>query len=118
MLNFIQKGSYIRPHRHWDPPKSETVLLMQGGLRCVIFDGDGSIAACIGLSRASGRWGVDIRPGVFHTLVATEADTVIFEAKTGPYVESTDKDFAEWAPIEGADGATAYQEWLRREISI
>ena len=37
MLNAIQPGSYIRPHRHLDPPKSESLILLQGMLGYVSF---------------------------------------------------------------------------------
>ena len=42
MLNAIQPGSYIRPHRHFDPPKSESVILLQGMLGYVSFRDDGT----------------------------------------------------------------------------
>lgn len=32
MLNSIQPGSYIRPHRHLDPPKDEAFVLLKGRL--------------------------------------------------------------------------------------
>lgn len=33
-------------------------------------------------------------------LVSLECGTVLFEAKEGPYVATTDKEFAAWAPPE------------------
>ncbi len=38
MLNALQPGSYIRPHRHLSPPKSETILVLEGSICFVIFD--------------------------------------------------------------------------------
>ena len=52
--------------------------------------------------------GLDVRPGVYHTVVTLEPDTVVFEAKTGPYNERVDKDFAPWAPAEGSPEAQRY----------
>ncbi len=102
MLNAIQPGSYIRPHRHLDPPKSESVILLQGMLGYVSFRDDGTPQddsfLLIDLDRDV--LGCDIRPGVWHTIFALVPDTVIFEVKPGPYSPANDKDFAPWAPEE------------------
>ena len=57
-------------------------------------------------------FGVDLVPGVYHTLVVLEPDTVIYEVKDGPYVASNDKAFAPWAPPEGSPEAPAYMARL------
>jgi cupin fold WbuC family metalloprotein len=44
---------------------------------------------------------VDLVPGHYHTLAALKSDAVIYEVKTGPFEEKTDKSFAPWAPEEG-----------------
>jgi cupin fold WbuC family metalloprotein len=102
MLNAIQPGSYIRPHRHLDPPKSESVILLQGMLGYVSFRDDGTPeddnSLLLDLDR--GVLGCDIRPGVWHTIFALAPDTVVFEVKPGPYSAANDKDFAPWAPEE------------------
>lgn len=111
MLNAVQPGSYIRPHRHRDPPKGESVIVLRGAVRFVTFREDGAVAMSVALGPTSGTIGLDVRPGVYHTFLALEPDTVVFEAKTGPYDERVDKDFAPWAPAEGSPEAAAY---LRR----
>jgi len=58
---------------------------------------DGSIRDCVEL-RASGMAPV---PGVFHTFVALEPDTVVSEVKTGPYPASNDKALAGFRPRRG-----------------
>ncbi len=40
--------------------------------------------------------------GLFHTLVVLEPNSVISELKEGPYQASTDKDFLQMLPLEGA----------------
>ncbi len=102
MLNAIQPGSYIRPHRHLDPPKSESVILLQGMLGYVSFRDDGTPdeERSLLLDRERGVYGCDIRPGVWHTIFALVPDTVVFEVKPGPYSAANDKDFASWAPQE------------------
>ena len=110
MLNAIQPGSYIRPHRHLDPPKSEAVILLQGMLGYVSFRDDGTPEddnfLLLDLDR--GVLGCDIRPGVWHTIFALVPDTVIFEVKPGPYSPTNDKDFAPWAPEEFIPAASGH----------
>ena len=112
MLNAVQPGSYIRPHRHRDPPKGETVIVLRGAVRFFTFQEDGAIANGVVLAAAAGPVGLDVRPGVYHTFAALEADSVVFEAKTGPYDERVDKDFAPWAPVEGSPEALSYLKQL------
>ncbi len=102
MLNALQPGSYIRPHRHLEPPKSESLVLLQGMLAYVSFATDGTPddEGFLLLERERGVLGCDIRPGVWHTIFALAPDTVIFEVKPGPYSPENDKDFAPWAPQE------------------
>jgi hypothetical protein len=50
---------------------------------------------------------------VYHSFIVLEPDTVIYEVKSGPYVTSTDKSFAPWAPAEGTPEAQVYMEQLR-----
>ncbi|MFT5699559.1 MAG: cupin fold WbuC family metalloprotein [Desulforhopalus sp.] len=108
MLNAIQPGSYIQPHRHLFPPKAESVIVLQGAIYVFIFNQDGSIDEVHTVKAGSINLGIDSEPGVFHTFAAIEEDTVLFEVKPGPYNQADDKDFAPWAPAEGAHGATEY----------
>jgi cupin fold WbuC family metalloprotein len=110
MLNAIQPGSYITPHRHHDPPKSESIIVLQGVLACVSFENDGTSLESnfTLLDSRRGIYGVDIRPSVWHTIFALEPDTVVFEAKSGPYGLCSDKGFAPWAPPEGSPDAVRY----------
>ena len=101
MLNAIQPGSYVRPHRHLDPPKPEAWIVLRGRLLFVTFHDNGAIDQNLVLGAQSDHLGVDLVPGRYHTIVALEPDTVIFEVKAGPYDASTDKAFAPWAPAEG-----------------
>ncbi len=110
MLNAIQPGSYIRPHRHLNPPKAETIVMLQGSLGYVPFDGDGTPmdGQFILLNAGRGAFAVDSRAGLWHTFFALEENTVLFEVKPGPYDPGTDKDFAPWAPAENEAGALEY----------
>ena len=110
MLNAIQPGSYIRPHRHLVPPKPEAIVILQGALGYVPFDDSGNPAdgRFILLDPKRGAFAVDSRPGLWHTFFALEENTVLYEVKPGPYDPVGDKDFAAWAPAEGEAEAEIY----------
>ena len=84
MLNAIQPGSYIRPHRHLDPPKSESMILLQGMLGYVSFPDDGAPGDSVLLIDTDrGVYGCAHPARVWHTIFALVPDTVIFEVKPG-----------------------------------
>jgi len=114
MLNVVQPGSYIRPHRHLDPPKAEAWILISGALVFFTFEDNGDVRDCLHLSAGGEIFGVDLVPGIFHTFIALEPDTTIYEIKTGPYSANSDKSFPTWAPAENTDGTAEYIETLRR----
>src|SRR6478752_7781136 len=117
MFNAVQPGSYIPPHRHSDPPKAESWIVLRGALAFFTFDDRGAITECLEIRAGGEIFGVDLEPGVYHTFLALEPDTVVFEVKDGPYVPSTDKAFPDWAPREGAAEASSYLEKLRAEFT-
>lgn len=118
MLNALQPGSYIQPHRHLNPPKAEAFVILRGRAGFVFFEGDGSISpdGLVILDPATGPYAVDIRPGVWHAAVALAPDTIVYEVKPGPYSVVDDKDFAPWAPAPGTTEAEAYLKWLETEL--
>lgn len=114
MLNAIQPDSYVRPHRHLEPPKAEAWILLRGSLLFLTFDDDGRVRDRLVLSHGSDTFGVDLVPGIYHTVVALEPDTVIYEVKTGPYQQASDKSFAPWAPEEDSPDAPHYLAQLAK----
>ena len=110
MLNAIQPGSYIRPHRHLEPPKAEVIVILRGSLGYVPFDERGNPldGQFILLDAKRGTFAVDSRAGLWHTFFALEENTVVFEVKPGPYDPDTAKDFAHWAPAEDEADAMKY----------
>jgi cupin fold WbuC family metalloprotein len=109
-LNVMVKGTYVAPHRHLDPPKAESFVVLQGEVAFFIFDDAGRVTRreVVG----SDPIGIDIAPGIFHTLTPLSEHAVCYEVKPGPYSAATDKDFAPWAPREGDPGAAAYLDAL------
>jgi cupin fold WbuC family metalloprotein len=115
MINAVQPTSYARPHRHTQPGKSETIMLLSGSLGFVTFSDDGTPLDLIHLHPTKSL-AVDCREGVWHTFVALEPDTVVLEVKAGPHEAATDKEFASWAPEEGSDDAQAYLARLKEAL--
>lgn len=109
-LNVMAAGTYVAPHRHTDPPKSESFVVLQGEVAFFTFDDSGAIATQHILGREV--VGIDVQPGVWHTLAVLTPYAVCFEVKPGPYSAANDKDFATWAPREGETGAASYLEAL------
>lgn len=105
MFNAMQPGSYFRPHNHLAENKSETVIVIKGAVRVIIFDEIGIIQSFYDLKAGSDLFGIDIEPNQIHTLCVLEKDTVIFEAKPGPYARKSDKAFMQWAPEENTPEA-------------
>jgi cupin fold WbuC family metalloprotein len=112
MLNAVQPDSYVRPHRHLDPPKAEAWIVLRGALVFFTFHERGQVDQQVLLRAGGPRFGVDLLPGIYHSFIALEPDTVIYEVKTGPYTQASDKAFAPWAPAEGTSEATQYMAAL------
>ena len=115
-LNVMVRGTYVAPHRHLDPPKSESFLILQGDAVLFTFDDAGEIVTCTRLGRDP--IGIDIQPGVWHTMAVLSEYAVCFEVKPGPYSASNDKDFAPWAPREGDPQVESYLRQLVERATI
>jgi cupin fold WbuC family metalloprotein len=109
-LNVMMRGTYITPHRHHNPPKSESFLVVEGEVAFFTFSDAGQITGTHVLGRDA--IGVDIQPGIWHTMAVLTPHAICFEVKPGPYSAANDKDFAPWAPREGDPAAGAYLECL------
>ena len=115
MLNALQPGSYIRPHRHASD-RGESLIVLRGTLLYIVFNDAGEVDQALQLKAGTPQFGVDIDGGVWHCFMALEPDTVLFEVKPGPYNAETDKKFASWAPEEFSPEAPAYLEKLIAEF--
>jgi cupin fold WbuC family metalloprotein len=113
LLNAIEPGSYIRPHRHLDPAKDETLVVVRGRLGAVVFDEAGSVVDTAVLAAGGKCCGINLAHGTYHTVLALEPGTVFFESKAGPYRPLEMAEQAPWAPAEGARDAEPYLAALR-----
>jgi cupin fold WbuC family metalloprotein len=111
MLNFLQPGTYVKPHIHRGEDSSESVVLLTGSLQYFIFNAEGDMIHSFKTVAGTPSAVLDMEPDVWHSFIVLEPDTVIFECKKGPYEAASDKDFASWAPNEGTPEA---DEWVRR----
>ncbi|MFW5733635.1 MAG: WbuC family cupin fold metalloprotein [Oceanidesulfovibrio sp.] len=120
MVNALQPGTYVQPHRHMHPPKAETFIILSGRAGFLFFDdadpSDIERAERVLLDRDQGVFAVDIRPGVWHSLVCLALDTVLFEVKNGPYAPHSDKDFAPWAPEPETPQASDFLKKMERRF--
>lgn len=114
LLNAVEPGSYVMPHRHLDLNKDETMLVLRGSLGLICFDDTGNIIERARLGPTANGIGVDIPHGVYHTVLALETGTVFFEAKAGPYQALSADERAPWAPAEGSPAAVEYYAELKR----
>lgn len=108
-LNVLVKGSYVQPHRHRDPGKAESFVILSGRVAVFLFDDRGAVTGCyvIGENPSMGV-GIDLLPGVWHCVTALTEVAACFEVKPGPWDPATDKEFAPWAPAEGDPESAAY----------
>jgi cupin fold WbuC family metalloprotein len=109
-LNVMIQGTYIAPHRHLDPPKAESFLVLDGEIAFFTFDDAGRIATTHILGREA--VGIDMEPGVWHSMTPITPHAICYEVKPGPWVASTDKEFAAWAPREGDPRVSDYLKTL------
>lgn len=118
MLNAAEPGTYIRPHKHEDPDKIEIFIILRGSVVIVEFDDKGRIIDHLILDSGKGAKAVEIPPRVWHTFIALKTGSVLYEVKEGPYDKISDKNFAAWAPEEGAKEAPAFNEKILKELKI
>lgn len=110
LLNALEPGTYIPPHRHQDTEKDETMIVVKGRFGVLIFDEAGTVTEQFTMAENGTNLGVTIPAGVFHSMVSLETGSVFFESKAGPYAALTDAEKASWAPNEGDIDSAAFLE--------
>jgi cupin fold WbuC family metalloprotein len=109
LINAVEPDSYIPPHCHIHQLTHECLLALRGSFAIIIFDD-------IGTPVTAWRFGgvaaelevVEIAPAVWHTVIALEHGSVLFETKSGPYQPNQSKLLAPWAPIESDPASAGY----------
>lgn len=108
LLNAMEPGTYIRPHKHENPDKREVFFALRGTLCVVQFDDEGNITDYAVLKPGSGLYAAEVAERTYHTVLSLESGSIGYEVKDGPYNPLDDKDFAGWAPEEYSKEAPAY----------
>jgi cupin fold WbuC family metalloprotein len=100
MMNFLQPGTYIRPHCHPRSGAIETIVVLSGHIRFFIYSDKGDIIYECELKSGTPNCLIDIEDNVWHNFEVLTPDTLIFECKMGPYDAKLDKEFAPWSVPE------------------
>lgn len=90
LFNAMEPGTVIPIQRHWNT--AETLLLVRGKMKVILYDDDKNIIEKAILSHESGNYGVHIPVGAWHCVEILEPDTVMFEVKEGPYAPLAPED--------------------------
>lgn len=114
MLIALQPGTYLRPHRHLDPPKWELLLVLKGAAAWLGFDDEGHVTDRLEAGAHKRSKGLESPEGTWHSVVCLAPDTILFECKPGPFAQVATSDFAPWAPPEGAPESADYVRWMLR----
>jgi cupin fold WbuC family metalloprotein len=118
LINAMEPGTYLRPHRHLNPAKDESFLILRGRVAIFIFNDNGDMAEQFILDPRAGVYGADIKAGVWHGLLVLETGSVLYEVKSGPYIPVSPEDFAPWSPAaEDTKAAGAYLAYLSERLA-
>ncbi|MEG1539081.1 MAG: WbuC family cupin fold metalloprotein [Muribaculaceae bacterium] len=90
LLNALEPGTILPIHRH--TYTSETYILLRGKIRVIFYNEIGGEQESFTLDPTTGKYGVQISKGQWHTLEVLEAGSVIFEVKDGPYTPLSPED--------------------------
>lgn len=118
LLVAMEPDSYVRPHRHLDPTKAETLIVLRGSVGVLIFEAGGAVAGTQVMRAGGAILGYDVPPGVWHSIVALESGTVFAEAKAGPYAPLCEAEWGGWSPAEGAPAAAAFRAAMTKRFTL
>lgn len=122
LLNVVCSDSYIPPHCHDSSQGSEALFAIRGLFAVVTFDDLGNILSAYKMGSekyengSNNLAGVQIEPGVWHTLIALSDIGVLLEVKAGPFNPIFPKKVASWAPDEGSDQSHLYLHELKMRL--
>ncbi len=113
MLIVHHRDVYVRPH--WHLGKSESLHVIEGEARAILFDHDGRVEAVMEIGPPGGD-----RPFFYriaerrcHALIIDSEWLVFHETTAGPF-DLAQTCFPDWAPsVAEADGVAALHARLR-----
>lgn len=83
MFNALEPGTVVPIARH--PYSSETLIMLRGRLRILIYNDDKEIIEDVIISANSNNIGYHIPKGVWHQVESLVHGTICFETREGPY---------------------------------
>ena len=83
MFNALEPGTIVPIARH--PNSSETLIMLRGKLRVLIYDGYKNIIEDVVIAADTENIGYHIPKGTWHQVESLEEGTVCFETREGPY---------------------------------
>lgn len=116
MINAMEPATYVRPHKHENPDKLESFIVLSGKLAAIEYDDKGSIVDYAILDANGECRGVEIPARTWHNFLSLEPASVMYELKEGPYDSVTDKTFPPWAPPEGHPDAQKFNRKILQQI--
>ncbi len=116
LLNAMHPGTYFRPHRHLNPNKDESFLVLRGRLMAFLFDEEGNVTDKIEINPLRGVYGMEIPANIWHTFIVLEPNTVVYEVKEGPYAPLSPENIASWAPDNS--NQKAISEFVNKLLSF
>jgi cupin fold WbuC family metalloprotein len=93
--------------------KWELVSVLQGDVDLVLFAETGTVKSRLAIGSENIAV-AEIPGGAWHSFVFHKPSAVMLEVKPGPYEPQEDKEFAEWAPLEGHATVTSFVRWLEK----
>lgn len=110
LINVMHRGTYLPVHRHSNPDRSESCIVLRGRVGVTFYDNEGNLTDSRMVGPSCDCVGYDIEAGVWHGLVVLEDDTVLFEVKQGPYAPILAENIASWSPA--ADDTSAVKRFI------
>ena len=90
LFNALEPDTVLPIHRHQHT--SETYILVRGKLRVEYYNQDKELIETEILDPLEGKFGLHVPAGQWHTIIALESGTTVFEVKDGPYTSFQPED--------------------------
>jgi len=124
MIIAVLSSAVFGPHRH-PTGKSETIHILRGELRTIIFDDEGRVIDILSLSAnaadnsANGGRVQRLEGGIWHLPLCVSDFAIYHEIYVGPYDRTVDVQSPRWGPdINDREAQAAYCAELRRENNL
>ncbi len=64
LFNAMEPGTYVRPHRHLDPPKAECFMAIRGRMALIVFADDGQVDRIVPFGDGCETVAIDLPPAI------------------------------------------------------